>query len=547
MLKRLAVQNFALIENVELTFDKGFTVLTGETGSGKSILLGALRLILGERADYVVIRDAEKKTVVETTFLVNGLDLADFFEANDLDYADETIIRREIHAQGKSRSFINDTPVQLSVLKELTAQLIHIHSQHHTLNLKDKSFQLALLDTLIDADTLRRKVGETYREWKQKEKVLQLYKEEIALALRENDFNQFQLDELRQLELHANEFVKLEEEVNRGEQSEEIKMSYGKLFATLQEEGGIIDQLTGLAKLPTFGDTTLDELVNRLASVRIELQDISSVAEDGMEVEISSPEELQRKSDLLDAYNSALRKHGLFTQEELIQLQEKLEDSVSNVENADAEVAQREKEVKALEKSFLELARELSKYRKEKTAALEAEICSYLREVKLVDAIIRFDLFDAPASKTGTDGIAMLFSANKGMAPQPIEKSASGGELSRLMLVLQHLLSKKQQLPTVIFDEIDTGVSGEVAQRIGALLQNMGKNMQLLAITHLPQVAGKGKDHLKVIKRSTDNGKTITELIYLSGEERVEEVARLMSGSQINDAALENAKNLMNE
>ncbi len=547
MLKRLAVQNFALIENVELTFDKGFTVLTGETGSGKSILLGALRLILGERADYAVIRDAEKKTVVETTFLVNGLDLADFFEANDLDYADETIIRREIHAQGKSRSFINDTPVQLSVLKELTAQLIHIHSQHHTLNLKDKSFQLALLDTLIDADSLRRKVGEIYSEWKQKEKVLQFYKEEIARALWEKDFNQFQLNELRQLELHVNDFVKLEEEVNRGEQSEEIKMSYGKLFATLQEEGGIIDQLTGLAKLPTFGDTTLDELVNRLASVRIELQDISSVAEDGMEVETSSPEELQRKSDLLDAYNSALRKHGLFLQEELIQLQEKLEDSVSNVENADAEVAQREKEVKALEKSFLELARELSKYREEKTAALEAEICSYLTEVKLADAIIRFDLFDAPASKTGTDGIAILFSANKGMAPQPIEKSASGGELSRLMLVLQHLLSKKQQLPTVIFDEIDTGVSGEVAQRIGALLQNMGKNMQLLAITHLPQVAGKGKDHLKVIKRSTDNGKTITELIYLSGEERVEEVARLMSGSQINDAALENAKNLMNE
>jgi DNA repair protein RecN (Recombination protein N) len=303
----------------------------------------------------------------------------------------------------------------------------------------------------------------------------------------------------------------------------------------------------GLAKLPTFSDTTLDELVRRLASVRIELQDISSVAEDGVEVEYSSPEELQRKSDLLDAYNSALRKHGLFSQEDLIQLQAKLEESLSHLEHADADVAQHEEEVMALENSFVRFSSELSQFRTENVTKIEADICSYLTEVKLADATIRFDLFEVPPSKTGTDGINMLFSANKGMAPQPIEKSASGGELSRLMLVLQHLLSKKQQLPTVIFDEIDSGVSGEVAQRIGALLQNMGANMQLLAITHLPQVAGKGKDHLKVIKRSTDSGKTITELIYLTGEERVEEVARLMSGTQINDAALENAKNLMNE
>jgi DNA repair protein RecN (Recombination protein N) len=545
MLKRLSVQNFALIENVELTFDNGFTVLTGETGSGKSILLGALRLILGERADYGVIRDADKKTIVEATFSLAALKLNDFFEVNDLDYLDDTIIRREIHAQGKSRAFINDTPVQLNVLKELTTLLIHIHSQHHTLNLKDKSFQLTLLDTLINTSTLRKEVGEIYKEWRLEEKLLTAYKEEIAQALRENDFNNFQLEELKRLQLDLNDFTQIEEEVNRGEQAEEIKLTYGRIFSSIQEDNGLLDILLPLSKLNTFNDSRLEELLNRLNSVKIELQDIASLAESGLEGLDISQEELQRQIDLLDAFNSAVRKHAALSQQDLMDLQQTLSESVAHVENADEALTQRAKKVNALRLQFEQKAKELSDLRRKSAHAVENTIREYLTQLKLNDAVISFKLDHSSPSESGIDAIALLFSANKGIAPQPIEKIASGGELSRLMLILQHLMSSKQQLPTVVFDEIDTGVSGEVAQRIGDLLKSMGENMQLMAITHLPQVAGKGMYHIKVIKRNTAEGKTITELTQLKGEERVEEVARLMSGAEINTAALENARNLM--
>lgn len=545
MLKRLAIQNFALIENIELTFENGFTVFTGETGSGKSILLGALRLILGERADYGVIRDKEKKTVVEATFSIEKLKLKPFFDANDLDYIDDTIIRREIHAQGKSRAFINDTPVQLNVLKDFTTLLIHIHSQHHTLNLKDKSFQLSLLDTLIDTTDLRKSVSSAFKEWKAAEKLLIAFREEIALALRENDFNNFQLEELMRLQLELNDFAQIEEDVNRGEQAEEIKQTYGRIFSAIHEESGLLDVLMPLAKLNTYGDTKLEELLARLNSIKIELQDIAMSAEDGLEGLDISQEELQRQINLLDAYNSVVRKHAALSQQELIDLQHKLSESVSQVQHADEEFAARSEKVKALQLQFEKKALELSQLRKKGAKNVEFTIIDYLGQLKLNDAVISFQLENTSPSENGIDAISLLFSANKGMPPQPIEKIASGGELSRLMLVLQHLMSTKQQLPTVIFDEIDTGVSGEVAQRIGDLLKSMGGNMQLMAITHLPQVAGKGMHHIKVMKNTTVNGKTVTELTALHNDQRVEEIARLMSGAEINSAALENARNLM--
>lgn len=545
MLKRLSVKNFALIDNVELSFDQGFTVLTGETGSGKSILLGALRLILGERADFGVIRDAEKKTVVEATFSLEKLNLKPFFDVNDLDYAHDTIIRREIHAQGKSRAFINDTPVHLTILKDFTTHLIHIHSQHHTLNLKDKSFQLTLLDTMIDTNDLRNSVGVLYKRWRSAEKNLIAFREEIAQALRENDFNSFQLEELKRLNLSANDFTKIEEDVNRGEQSEEIKLSYGRICSLIHDENGLLDQLVPLSKMNTFGDAKLEELVGRLVSIKIELQDIATSAEDSLETLEVSPEELQRKIDLLDAYNSAVRKHAALSQEDLIQLQEKLSLSAAHIENADEELAKKSKEVQELQNQFEKKAQELSALRKSRAGSVEKTIGDYLTKLKLNDSVVKFNIEKSSASETGVDAMSLLFSANKGMAPQSIEKIASGGELSRLMLILQYLMSSKQQLPTVIFDEIDTGVSGEVAQRIGDLLRSMGQNMQLMAISHLPQVAGKGMHHIKVIKRNTSSGKTITELSLLSAEERIEEIARLMSGAEINSAALENARNLM--
>lgn len=545
MLKRLSIQNFALIENIELIFDDGFTVLTGETGSGKSILLGALRLILGERADYAVIRDADKKTVVEATFCIEKLNLKSFFDANDLDYSTDTIIRREIHALGKSRAFINDTPVHLTVLKDFTTLLIHIHSQHHTLNLKDKAFQLTLLDTLVDTRDLRSSVGILYKKWKLEEKNLIALREEIAQALRESDFNSFQLEELKRLNLSLNDFTKIEEDVNRGEKSEEIKLSFVRICSLIHDENGLLDQLVPLAKMNTFGDAKLGELAERLASVKIELQDIVASAEDGLETLEISPEEHHRQIILLDAYNSAVKKHSVRAQSELIQLQEWLSLAVSQVENADEELATKSKQVEDMRNRFEEKAQELSALRKSRAGSVEMTIGEYLTQLKLNDAVVKFHTEQSTASETGIDAMALLFSANKGMAPQSIEKIASGGELSRLMLILQHLMSSKQQLPTLIFDEIDTGVSGEVAQRIGELLKSMGDNLQLLAITHLPQVAAKGSQHLKVLKRNTTEGKTVTELIKLFDDKRVEEVARLMSGAEINVAALENARNLM--
>lgn len=545
MLKRLSIQNFALIENIELIFDDGFTVLTGETGSGKSILLGALRLILGERADYAVIRDADKKTVVEATFCIEKLNLKSFFDANDLDYSTDTIIRREIHALGKSRAFINDTPVHLTVLKDFTTLLIHIHSQHHTLNLKDKAFQLTLLDTLVDTRDLRSSVGILYKKWKLEEKNLIGLREEIAQALRESDFNSFQLEELKRLNLSLNDFTKIEEDVNRGEKSEEIKLSFVRICSLIHDENGLLDQLVPLAKMNTFGDAKLGELAERLASVKIELQDIVASAEDGLETLEISPEEHHRQIILLDAYNSAVKKHSVRAQSELIQLQEWLSLAVSQVENADEELATKSKQVEDMRNRFEEKAQELSALRKSRAGSVESTIGEYLTQLKLNDAVVKFHTEQSTASETGIDAMALLFSANKGMEPQSIEKIASGGELSRLMLILQHLMSSKQQLPTLIFDEIDTGVSGEVAQRIGELLKSMGDNLQLLAITHLPQVAAKGSQHLKVLKRNTTEGKTVTELIKLFDDKRVEEVARLMSGAEINVAALENARNLM--
>lgn len=545
MLKRLSIQNFALIENIELIFDDGFTVLTGETGSGKSILLGALRLILGERADYAVIRDADKKTVVEATFCIEKLNLKSFFDANDLDYSTDTIIRREIHALGKSRAFINDTPVHLTVLKDFTTLLIHIHSQHHTLNLKDKAFQLTLLDTLVDTRDLRSSVGILYKKWKLEEKNLIALREEIAQALRESDFNSFQLEELKRLNLSLNDFTKIEEDVNRGEKSEEIKLSFVRICSLIHDENGLLDQLVPLAKMNTFGDAKLGELAERLASVKIELQDIVASAEDGLETLEISPEEHHRQIILLDAYNSAVKKHSVRAQSELIQLQEWLSLAVSQVENADEELATKSKQVEDMRNRFEEKAQELSALRKSRAGSVEMTIGEYLTQLKLNDAVVKFHIEQSAPSETGIDAMGLLFSANKGMEPQSIEKIASGGELSRLMLILQHLMSSKQQLPTLIFDEIDTGVSGEVAQRIGELLKSMGDNLQLLAITHLPQVAAKGSQHLKVLKRNTTEGKTVTELIKLFDDKRVEEVARLMSGAEINVAALENARNLM--
>jgi DNA repair protein RecN (Recombination protein N) len=546
MLRKLNVRNFALIRNADLEFKEGYSVITGETGSGKSILLGALQLILGERADYSVIRDTTSKTIVEATFDLCRTDLITFFKDHDLDFADETIIRREINAQGKSRAFINDTPVQLSLLKSLTERLIHIHSQHHTLDLKSRDFQLSLLDVLADAIELRKECEQAFFKWTSKRKELLKAQDEIMLARREHEFNSFLLEELDALKLDEFDFQRIETDVNRGQQAGEIVRSFGQLVDLISGDDGVSSQLARLMKMNTYGDQDLEALIERLQTVRVELNDISDTAADCMESVSLSPEEMAEKSTLLSQFNSLLMKHGCQFQEQLIAFRNDLQDKVTKVESGDEQIAQLETDTQEAEQYYFEKADALSSQRQKHANEISNQIIQLLQKVKLETANFAFDLQLGSPSISGIDEVAVLFSANKGMALQPLEKVASGGELSRLMLVIHYLLSGKKQLPTVIFDEIDTGVSGEVAQRIGELLKMMGDQMQLIAITHLPQVAAKGGHHYQVSKFEDTIGETITQIVELNNDEKVMEVARLMSGTSVNTAAIENAKNLMN-
>lgn len=549
MLITLNIQNFALIEEAQLNFQSGFTVITGETGSGKSILLGALNLILGERADYGVIRDKAAKTFVEASFLIKGFGLEDFFHQNDLDFADETVIRREITAQGKSRAFVNDTPVQLNVLKELSEKLVHIHSQHHTLELKNPHFQLDLLDVLADNSQLRQTFKKTFLDWRKINQTLTQKRAIFAKLLQDADYNRFQWEELNQLNLDAEDYLTLETELASFEKMEDLKSAFASTNFLISEENGISDRLSILkSNLEKVQDLNpaLKNLSERVVASLIELKDIAEEAEVQLENLESNPLRQAELTEKLDVYNRALRKHQVNNQIELLDIFKTLSEAQSSTDELENEIEKLAKQVEQLDAEVQKLASELHKKRFESAPKVSKQLIAVLDELKLVETKIIFDLsVSNKMDENGNSSLTLLFSPNPGIAPKPIEKAASGGELSRFMLALQLLLSAKKQLPTLLFDEIDTGVSGEVAQKIGVVLQKMGAKMQVMAITHLPQVAGKGMNHWKVQKVNT-NGSTLTEVIELNQNQRIEEIARLMSGENINEAALQNAKALMN-
>jgi DNA repair protein RecN (Recombination protein N) len=546
MLKKLTVNNFALIENAIIQFDNGFTVITGETGSGKSILLGALKLILGERADYSVIRDESSKTVVEVVFDIKKSNLKSFFDDNDIDFWEETIIRREINSKGKSRAFINDTPVQLNLLKSITEHLIHIHSQHHTLELKNKSYQLNILDTIAENDDYLKDLKVKFDALRNKKKELESLKNKSSQIQMEAEFNQFQLEELQKLDLDQKDYNSIEQDVQRGEEFETIKKGYQLISSVINGDNGVITSLNALRKDIQVKDDRLNELRERIKTSLIELDDIAAIAENDLSDLDIDPNKLDALMIDFDKYNTALRKHRSSNQAELIALRDQLSSDVTESENINENITELEEHVDRLSIEAKEIAKEISKRRKNILPQLESDVKEYLTKLKINDASIKFELKESDLTGQGIDEVALYFSPNKGLTPQLIEKAASGGELSRLMLVLQYLLSQKKQLPTVIFDEIDTGVSGEVAQKIGDHLKQMGTHMQLLAITHLPQVASRGTNHIRVEKQ-TENGTTKTVLNVLDNNDRVEEIAKLMSGTEINQAAIDNAKNLMSE
>lgn len=549
MLISLHIQNFALIEKAQLVFQPGFTVITGETGSGKSILLGALNLILGERADYGVIRDKSAKTFVEAHFSIGGFGLEAFFAVNDLDFAEETIIRREISAQGKSRAFVNDSPVQLNILKELAEKLIHIHSQHHTIELKNPEFQLDLLDILADNALQKDTFKLLFQQWKKKETELKNKKAALAKLRADSDYNNFQLEELTALKLDVLNYEAMEQQLIAIERLDDVKSGFATIANVIEDERGINDLLAVLKssteKIQHL-HPQLTALLERISAARIELMDIAEEATQQLESLDSDPMLLNDLTEKLDLYNRALRKHQVTTQSELNALAETLHNSQESTDQLQFEIEALEKEVVDLQNQVDTQANQLHKKRIAAAPVVANQLVTVLNELKLNNSIVRFEMEQTGKMDfSGNTKLALLFSPNAGMTEKPIEKTASGGELSRFMLALQLLLSAKKKLPAVIFDEIDTGVSGEVAQKIGLVLKKMGHQMQVLAITHLPQVAGQGMHHWKV-EKNNQNGNTLTRVAVLDDSQRVEEIARLMSGENINEAALENARALMN-
>ncbi len=546
MLKELHIRNFALIESINLEFSSGFTVFTGETGSGKSIILGALNLILGERADYSVIRDSNQKTVVEATFQIEDLQLDDFFKNNDIDYQAETLIRREISSNGKSRAFINDTPVSLSILNQLTTQLIKIHSQYHTQALKSKKFQLDLVDDL--AGVYITDYQKDFKTWKSLKSKINTLEEQLLQASKDADYNQFQIQELQALKLEDTNFEELEQQLVQLENATEIIQQFSTINTTIEGENGVSSPLNSvvsqIGKLQHL-HPKLEELSSRLHSIIVELKDVSNEATDAAD-SITIDEETQKLIiHQLDFYNRQLKKNKVNSQVELVEILDQYLALNSSSEDLEREVKVAQQEFKEISKKLKQSADAIHQLRISSKETIEEQVTKLLEQLKLPGAKIAIQLTKLEDfTETGCTEVELLFTSNKGSAPQPIDKAASGGELSRLMLVLERLLSVKKKLPTLLLDEIDTGVSGEVALKMGQMLGEMGRNMQLFSITHLPQVAAKGQHHLKVFKKEEDSV-TKTFVQKLSEEERLLEIAGLMSGDKVSDAAIENAKILM--
>lgn len=547
MLKTLRIDNFALIEKASIEFTNGFTVITGETGSGKSILLNALNLILGERANFSVIGNKKDKSIVEAEIDISGFGLQAFFECNELDFYDTSIVRREIYKQGRSRAFINDVPVQLGVLKDFASRLIHIHSQYNTLELKDTNFQMEVLDLLAGTIDLRHEFTGLYNEYQSI--LTELKDKEIRLQdlSSQSDYNTFQLDELKKLDLSNVDYSSVQQEFKKYENADDLKSTLNEISGSLTSENGVIDQLNHLLSLleknKSFGN--FDTNSERIKTILLELRDLAEDADQQLDTFEIDPSQLASLGSKLDEYNKLLFKHKKSTQAELL----KLEQEFSEASDSDGVLSKRVLELKELclskETDLNKLGEQLDNARLKFIPEIEATIKSALEELKLADTRLIFKLNKIEGfSKVGTSALQMLFSPNAGFEPVPIHNAASGGEMSRLMLALQNLISQKIKLQTILFDEIDTGVSGDVAQKIGNTLKQMGESMQVIAITHLPQVAAKGGQHLFVSK-SVESGVTTTKVTELDEESRVEEVARLMSGDEINEAAILNAKSLM--
>ncbi len=548
MLKNLTIKNYALIDKIELNFNPGLTIITGETGAGKSILIGAIGLLTGNRTDTSILKNKQEKCVIEGSFQVDKYDLKPLFEHYDLDYEPITVIRREITPSGRSRAFINDTPVNLSVLKHITGFLIDIHSQHDTLLLNNPNYQLDVLDAFANNQQLLRQYKQQYSKLLELQKQLQQLTEKARKEKSDADYYQFQLDQLTQANLKPNEQQELEDEQRQLAHIEEIKNNLaliGSLLST--DETGIIAQLQSALKAAssiTDFFPKANEFANRLESALIDLQDLSTEVETAFSDIDYDPERLETVNQRLDLIYQLEHKFNVDTIEQLLAIQKDLEQKLQQINDYDLVIQQLQDQVNKQTKIVNELAKKLSEKRAANKLQFEKEIMTLLHDLGMPDAVFFIDIKHTELSATGADQVTFMFSANKKMQPQPITKVASGGELSRLMLAIKYIISKSKTLPTIIFDEIDTGVSGKIADKMGNLIKRLSENIQVINITHLPQIAAKADTHLLVYKQSTPEG-TITNIKQLNNKERIMEIAKMLSGEKITDSAIEHAKFLI--
>lgn len=554
MLKQLKIANYALIDKLDISFAPGLTIITGETGAGKSIMMGALSLILGEKAESRAIRALDKKSVIEVVFNINEYGLQHFFADNDIEYYNDgdCILRREISPNGRSRAFINDTPVTLPVMRALSVQLIDIHSQHSNMLLSSHRYQLDILDNLHSDKALPITYHNEYEKYKRIETRIHELRETNERRKAEEDYLQFQLSQIAELKLQPGEDIELEASERRLSNVNEIKNLLWQCEQLLEgDDDGMNSILSGLAQvsanlsnLNRICDETGD-MSDRLETVIIDIKDMSRSISAMQSDIVDDPAELERIRERLSNIYSLESKHRVKSVDELLELQKNFESQVSEIADFDEEINRLEKELSSQQAIVEDIAAKLSKHRHETSAIFETQLKELAVPLGMKNLQFKIEFEKIPFSATGIDAVKFLFSFNKQQPLMPVESTASGGEISRLMLCIKSIIAKSMKLPTIIFDEVDTGVSGDIANRMGELMKEISKNIQVITITHLPQVAAKGDNHFKVYKQDTDES-TFTAVRQLDNKERVMEIAAMLSGDKVSEAAINNARTLLN-
>ena len=550
MLKRLSISNYALIDQLEIDFEQGLTIITGETGAGKSIILGALSLILGERADSSSIRDKERKTVVEAIFDISDYNLEPFFNDNDIDYYDgELIARREINPNGRSRAFVNDGVVGLATLKELMTRLVDIHSQHSNMLLSRPSFQLSILDNIAGHHNELNTYSDLYANYRAIERTLNDLRENYERNRSEQDYLRFQLNQLQETNLKPDEDEELEQQQRRLANATSLKEDLWKVINILNgEEHSLLDQLQDVNHTLEAAEENLEEVAGmseRVGNALIELKDIAqsiSSIEEGLN---NDPAALQQVEERLNAIYSLERKHNVKTVNELLKLQEEYMHRLDAIECSEERIEAMQDQLDKERNEAEHLAHIISENRKKAASDFMALLLPLAQNLGMKNLQFHIDFKPVELNASGCDGVDFLFAFNKNQVLMPVKDTASGGEISRLMLCIKSVIAQSMNLPTIIFDEVDTGVSGEIAHKIGDMMGEIAQRIQVIAITHLPQVAAHGNSHLRVFKTDTAT-QTVTSVERLNDEEHVTEIARMLSGSEVNQAALDNARALIN-